>query len=183
MKGLLIMSALNDFKELKQQVSFLGRSDSKTVWADAQEWKQKALTTVELVFKGREKAREVLEKIQNLFKTGFISSTGSGLLITEPDDEVERRFQHDICSAVGIMDECIKTLKMRYEEYSSDRECISDNTHEQMATNFGTDPASVVKEVAGPIIASRSALSHAASKALDAAMDAADSRFEGTKSW
>ena len=29
MKGLLIMSALNDFKELKQQVSFLGRSDSK----------------------------------------------------------------------------------------------------------------------------------------------------------
>ena len=177
------MSALNDFKELKQQVSFLGRSDSKTVWADAQEWKQKALTTVELVFKGREKAREVLEKIQNLFKTGFISSTGSGLLITEPDDEVERRFQHDICSAVGIMDECIKTLKMRCEEYSSDRECILDNTHEQMATNLGIDPASVVKEDAGSTTAYSPALSRAASKALDVAMDEADGRFEGTKCW
>ena len=178
------MSTVDEFEELKQLAHSFCERKSEAVFADAQRWKEKALTSIESSAKEIEGTREMMEKIAKLFQPGLICSAGYGPVITESDDEVEKRFQRDVSLAIAIMGDCIKTLKMRSEGCSPDRECILGNTHEQMMPICEDNPSSVVKEDVGPsTIISRSALSPTTSKALDAVMDAEDDRFVGTKNW
>ena len=177
------MTTREKLERLQDQIRSCVEITYRSDWGKAQDWKRMAKDAIRLIFDEYVDRKSLEEKVDRLFNPSLIASAGMRPIQSTQEDEIMHKFQSDVNAAVAIMDECMKTLRGLHERFDPDREYFPGNTHEQMTTKIGINPTSVVKEDAGSAIASRSALLPAASKAIDAAMDAEDSRFEGTRYW
>ena len=177
------MTTREKLERLQDQIRSCAEITYRSDWGKAQDWKRMAKDAIRLIFDEYVNRKSLEEKIDRLFNPSLIVSAGVRPIQSAQEGEMTHKFQSDVNAAVAIMDECMKTLRGLHERFDPDREYFPDNTHEQMTTTLGINPGSVVKDDAGSATACRTALSRAASKALDAAMDTEDSRFEGTRYW
>ena len=177
------MTILEKLDGLAAQIRSYAKLGHESRRDEAQAWKRMAKDAIRLIFDEYVDRKSLEEKVDRLFNPSLIASAGVRPIQSTQEDEITRNFQSDVNDAAALMEECVETLKRLHEKYNPDRESPSDDTSKQMMVSFGINPPSVVKEFAGSVIASRSALLPAASKAIDAAMDAEDSRFEGTRYW
>lgn len=177
------MTILEKLDSLAAQIRSYAKLGHESAGGEAQAWKRRAKDAIRLIFDEYVDHKSLEEKIDRLFNPSLIALAGVRPIQSPQEDEMTHKFQSDVNAAAAIMDECMKTLRRLHERFDPDREYFPDNTHEQMTTTLGINPASVVKDDAGYATACRTALSRAASKAIDAAMDAKDSRFERTRYW
>lgn len=177
------MTLIEKLDSLAAQIRSYAKLGHEPRRDEAQAWKRMAKDAIRSIFDEYVDRKSLEEKVERLFNPSLIASAGVRPIQLTQEDEMTHKFQSDVNAAVAIMDECMKTLRGLHERFDPDREYFPDNTHEQVTTTLGINPSSVVNEVAGSATTYRAALSRAASKAIDAAMDAADSRFDGAKSW
>ena len=177
------MTILEKLDSLAAQVRSYAKLGHESTGDEAQAWKRMAKDAIRSIFDEYVGRKLLEEKVDRLFNPSLIASAGMRPIQSTQEDEITHKFRFDINAAVAIMDECMETLRRLHERFDLDREYFLDNAHEQMTTTLEVNPPSAVKEFPGSETACRPALSRTASKVLDAAMDAEDSRFDGTKSW
>lgn len=177
------MTIRDKLESLKKQVSSYAKLGHGSAWDAAQSWKCEAKTTIQSIFGDYVCCKSLEEKIDKLFNALPIASIGGDSMLSRPVNEIDRQFNADIASAVDIINECIETMNRLHENYNLDRECKLDDVDESINENPANDFTSAGNKGVVPTSISRPALSRAASRALDAAMDAENNSFEGTTYW
>ena len=175
------MTLLDRLCSLKDQVGSCTKVGCKPTEEYLQNWKHTASVTIQSIFEEYSRCKMLLEKIDKLFNPLLIASTGQSPLTLPPENVIEEKLRADVAVADKLIDGCIEELNRLHEWYNPNREYCENKVHEKIIN--GDNHTFDTLQIDRLTTVNRPALSQAASKTLDAAMNAKFGCFEDDKQW